>query len=180
HLIIATIPALIAGVLAERYDLDSLRRIDIVAFAMLGFAALLFIADKGGATVRRVDHLTVGQALIVGISQCLAFIPGRSRSGITMVAARAMGYERAEAARFSFLISIPAISALSLWEGLRLIREGADASWTDAGIVAGLSAVSGLFAIAFMMIWLKKAGFMPFVICGLLLGLAVLAYPHVS
>jgi undecaprenyl-diphosphatase len=179
YLIVATIPALIIGFLAEHYAQDMLRRVDVIAFAMIGFAIALFIADRAGATVRRVEDMTIGQALIIGLAQCIAFIPGTSRSGITMVASRFMGYERTEAARFSFLLSIPAISAAGIWEGLKLVHEGADAPWAAAGITAGLSAVTGIFAIAFMMTWLKNAGFMPFVIYRLLLGGALIAYLYI-
>lgn len=69
-----------------------------------------------------------------------------------------------EAARFSFLMSIPAIAAAGLWEGMKLARQGRDAPWSAAGIVASLSAVTGVFAITFMMRWLRNPGFMPFVI----------------
>jgi undecaprenyl-diphosphatase len=120
--------------------------------------------------------MTVGQALIIGLCQCIAFVPGTSRSGITMVASRFMGYERIEGARFSFLMSIPAIAAAGLWEGLKLAREGVDAPWAAAGITAGLSAITGVLAIAFMMRWLRNAGFLPFVIYRLLLGGALIAY----
>jgi undecaprenyl-diphosphatase len=179
YLIVATIPALIAGFLADRYGQDALRRVDVVAFAMIGFAIVLFIADRSGATVRRVGDMTVGQALIIGICQCIAFIPGTSRSGITMVASRFMGYERTEGARFSFLMSIPAIAAAGAWEGLKLARAGIDAPWAAAGITAGLSAITGIFAIAFMMRWLRNAGFLPFVIYRLLLGGALIAYLYI-
>jgi undecaprenyl-diphosphatase len=176
YLIVATIPALIAGFLAEHYGQDYLRHVEVVAFAMIGFAIVLFLADRAGATVRRVQDMTIGQALIVGLSQCIAFIPGTSRSGITMVAARFMGYERTEAARFSFLMSIPAIAAAGLWEGMKLARQGLDAPWGAAGIVAALSAMTGVFAIAFMMRWLRNAGFMPFILYRLILGGALIVY----
>ena len=178
-LIIATIPALIAGLLADRYGQGLLRHVEVVAFAMIGFAIVLFVADRAGATVRRVEDMTVGQALIIGLCQCIAFVPGTSRSGITMVASRFMGYERIEGARFSFLMSIPAIAAAGAWEGLKLAREGVDAPWAAAGITAGLSAVTGVLAIAFMMRWLRNAGFLPFVIYRLLLGGALIAYLYV-
>ncbi|MGH6940465.1 undecaprenyl-diphosphate phosphatase, partial [Hypericibacter sp.] len=67
YLIVATIPALIVGFLAEHYGQDMLRRVDVIAFAMIGFAIVLFIADRAGATVRRVEDMTIGQALIIGV-----------------------------------------------------------------------------------------------------------------
>jgi undecaprenyl-diphosphatase len=143
---------------------------------MICFGLLLFLADRAGLTIMRVEHMTMGQAIAIGLAQCIAFVPGVSRSGITMIAARFMGYERIEAARFSFLLSIPAIAAAGLWEGLNIYRNGSDARLSDAAIVAALSALTGLFAIAILMRWLRKWGFGPFVIYRLLFGAALIAW----
>ena len=94
YLLAATIPALVIGFLIERFVGSGLRRVEVVAWAMVGFAVVLYVADKVGPTLRRLEHMTLGQALIVGLAQPLAFVPGTSRSGITMVAARLMGYEQ--------------------------------------------------------------------------------------
>jgi undecaprenyl-diphosphatase len=178
-LILATIPALIAGFLADRYGQDMLRRVEVVAWTMIGFAIVLYVADRVGLKIRRIEHMTLGQALFIGLAQCIAFIPGTSRSGITMVASRFLGYERAEGARFSFLLSIPAIMAAGSWEGLKLAREGVGENWTAAGITAALSAVTGILAIAFMMRWLRTTGFLAFVIYRLALGGGLLFYLYV-
>jgi undecaprenyl-diphosphatase len=137
---------------------------------MLGFAVALYFADRIGLRIRRLEHVTLGHAIVIGLAQAIAFIPGTSRSGITMVAARFMGYERADAARFSFLLSIPAIVAAGLWEGLKLYQTGSSEVIGDALTAAALSAVAGLIAIAGLMAWLKTATFTPFVIYRLLLG----------
>ena len=174
-LLIGTIPALAVGFLVDRYIGDGLRRMEIVAWTMIGFGIVLYIADRLGLTVRRLEHLTLFHAVVVGCAQALAFVPGTSRSGITMVAARLLGYERAEAARFSFLLSIPAIAAAGLWEGLKVVR-GGDPRMLDAALAAaGLSALAGFLAIAVLMHWLKRSTFTPFVIYRLGLG-AVLLY----
>lgn len=175
-LILATIPAVIAGFLADRYGQDMLRRVEVVAWTMIAFAIVLYIADRVGLKVRRLEHMTLSQALFIGLAQSIAFIPGTSRSGITMVASRFLGYERAEGARFSFLLSIPAILAAGGWEGLKLVREGVGESWAAAGITAGLSAITGILAIAFMMRWLRASGFLPFVLYRLALGAGLLWY----
>ena len=114
--------------------------------------------------------MTFGQALFVGFAQALAFIPGTSRSGICMTAARLVGYERAEAARFAFLLSIPAIAAAGLWKGYQLFSTGQTQQIEVAALTAGLCAIIGLFAIAFMMQWLRRANFTVFVVYRLLLG----------
>lgn len=179
YLLIGTMPALIVGVAVED-RLTALRSIEVVAWAMLGYAVVLYVIDRSSLTVLRLEHVTWGQALFVGIAQCLAFIPGTSRSGVTMVAARLMGYERAEAARFSFLLSIPAISAAGLWEGYGLVQEGNAETIRSAILAAGLSAVAGFVAIAVLMTWLRRATFTPFVLYRLALGSALLYLVYVE
>jgi undecaprenyl-diphosphatase len=145
-----------------------------VAWALIGFGVLLFVADRVGMTIRRMEHMSLGQALVIGAAQVLAFIPGTSRSGITMTAARMLGYERGEAARFSFLLSIPAISAAGLWKGWQLFGTGDPAMLEAAAMTAGLSAVVGFLAIAFLMAWLRRATFTPFVGYRIVLGVVLL------
>lgn len=169
-LLVGTIPALIAGYLVDRYATEILRNVSIVGWALIGFGILLWVADRIGLTIRRVEHMTFGQALFVGFAQALAFIPGTSRSGICMTAARLVGYERAEAARFAFLLSIPAIAAAGLWKGYQLFSCGQTQQIEVAALTAGLCAIIGLFAIAFMMQWLRRANFTVFVVYRLLLG----------
>lgn len=180
YLVIATIPALVVGYVVQKYFAKQLRSMEVVAWAMLGYAVVLYVVDRAGLTVRRLEHVTWGQALFVGVAQCLAFIPGTSRSGVTMVAARFLGYERAEAARFSFLLSIPAISAAGIWEGYSLFREGDDATIHWAVLAAGFSAVAGFIAIAVLMAWLRRATFTPFVVYRLLLGALLLYLVYVE
>ena len=173
YLLIGTIPALAVGAAIEDH-LVVLRNIEVVAWAMLAYAIVLYVVDRSSLTVRRLEHVTWAQALFVGLAQCLAFIPGTSRSGVTMVAARLLGYERAEAARFSFLLSIPAISAAGIWEGYGLFREGNAETIHWALLAAGFSAVAGFLAIAVLMAWLRRATFTPFVLYRLALGSALL------
>lgn len=176
YLLAATLPALAVGYALETLAGGTPRQIEVVAWAMIGFALVLWIADRVGMRVKRLEHLSLGQALVIGIAQPLAFIPGTSRSGITMMAARLMGYERKEAARFSFLLSIPAILAAGLYEGLKLAETGNAAALGGAGLAMIFSALTGLAAIAFLMRWLKRSSFTPFVIYRLILGVGLLAW----
>ncbi len=169
-LLLATIPALAVGFFVDRYVGDLLRDPRIVAWALIGFGVVLYLADRSGMTIRRVEHLPLAHALAIGLAQVLAFIPGTSRSGITMSAARLLGYERAEAARFSFLLSIPAISAAGLWKGWELFRAGDPEALEAAALTGGFSAVAGFLAIAFLMAWLRRATFTVFVGYRILLG----------
>jgi undecaprenyl-diphosphatase len=175
YLLIATIPALIVGYLVDRYAGTALRSPALIGWTFIVFGIVLYASDKIGLTVRRLEHIRLGHALVIGLAQAVAFIPGVSRSGITMVAARLMGFERAEAARFSFLLSIPAIAAGGIWKGRQLLESGSTEALHNAAWVCGLSAVAGFLAIAFLMAWLKRSSFTPFVIYRLLFG-GVLLY----
>jgi undecaprenyl-diphosphatase len=170
YILAGTIPALIVGFMIDQYVGDGLRKMEVVAWTMICFAVVLYVADRVGLMVRRLEHVTLSHAIIIGLAQVLAFVPGTSRSGITMVAGRLLGYERADATRFSFLLSIPAICAAGLWEGLKLFKAGDTHVLADAATACVMSAIAGIFAIAVLMAWLRRMSFMPFVIYRLLLG----------
>ena len=175
--VLATLPVVGAGYLLKDYITDALHGdIALVAWATIGFGVLLMAADRVGMTVRRVEHITVFQALFIGASQILALIPGTSRSGITMTAARFFGYERPEAARFSLLLSIPAILGAGTLTGLELHETGDIHLQYEALVAAGVAFVAALIAIALMIRWLRTAGFMPFVIYRIALGVALLVW----
>lgn len=173
-LLVASVPALAIGFALDQWAGDALRDYRIIAGTLIGFGILLYVADRMGLTVRRIEHMSAGAALAIGFFQCLAFIPGTSRSGITMTMARVMGYERLEAARFSFLLSIPTIAAAGLYKGYQLVRAGDFAEMERALMMTGLAAITGFLAIAFMMYWLRRASFAPFVAYRLILGGALL------
>ena len=170
NVVVGTIPIVIVGFAAKDYIAFGLRNIELIAWATLGFGILLWIADRLGMTVWRLEHLGVPSALVIGLAQVLALIPGTSRSGITMTAGRLMGLERSEAARFSMLLSIPTIIAAGTLTGLEVWEEGMMQFGTDLLLAAAMAFFAGLFAIALMMQWLKRSGFGPFVIYRILLG----------
>ena len=124
--------------------------------------------------MRRTEHVSVTDALFIGLAQVLALLPGTSRSGVTMTAARFLGFERAEAARFSLLLSIPAILGAGTLAGLDLYQTGNLRLGLDAALAAGLAFLSAWLAIALMMAWLRSAGFTPFVVYRLAIGLVIL------
>ncbi len=168
--LIGTLPVILVGFFAKDFITQTLRSAEVIAWTTLIFGLLLYMADKMGLTVRRIEHITLVQAGIIGLSQVLALIPGTSRSGITMTAARFFGFERAEAARFSMLLSIPAILGAGTLAALDLYKIG-DLQLTGSALVAlGLSFLSALLAIALMMAWLRRASFTPFVIYRVLLA----------
>lgn len=173
-LLVATIPALIIGALLELFVGKYLHTAEIVGWNLIIWGIILYVADKIGLTVRRMEHLNAGQALIIGVFQCLAFIPGTSRSAITMTVARTLGYERIAAARFSFLLSIPAIAAAGLYQGYELLQAPGPQMMQQVGLMIAGTAVTGFLALAFMMYWLRRSGFAPFVLYRILLGVVVL------
>ncbi|SDG55174.1 undecaprenyl-diphosphate phosphatase [Roseospirillum parvum] len=168
--VLGTLPVVGAGLALKDMIGDDLRSLTVIGWTTLGFGIALWLADRAGMTVRRVDHLTWRDALLIGLAQCLALVPGTSRAGITMTAARVLGYERADSARFSMLLSIPTILAAGTLAGLEVQASG-DLQLSHDMILAGaLSCLVALAAIALMMAWLKHAGFTPFVLYRIALG----------
>ncbi len=174
---IGTVPVVLVG-FAVSDHLDLLRRLDVIGWAMLVFGIVLYLADQYRPNRDRLASMGPGGALAIGCAQILALVPGTSRAGITMTAARLLGYERTEAARFSMLLSIPTITAAGLLLTLELVRRDELALTKDALIGAVLAFVSAFIAIVLMMRWLRRASFTPFVIYRVVfgIGLLVLAY----
>jgi undecaprenyl-diphosphatase len=173
-LLVAAIPYLAAAFLVERYAGDALRSPLIVGNALAWFGLLLYGADKLGLTVRRVEHMTFGQALMIGIIQCCAVIPGAGGTAITMTIGRVLGYERPDAVRFAFLLSIPILAAVGGYKGWLLFQAGAAIDFAQGGLALGLSAATGMLAIAFLSYWVRRTGFAPFVLYRVGLGAYVL------
>ena len=179
RLLIATLPVIVAGFVVSSYFPHGIRNMEMIAWATIGFAILLWISDRLGMTVRQVEHLSKSNALFIGVLQILALIPGTSRAGITMTAGRMLGMERTEAARFSMLLSIPTIAGAGVLSGAMLFQTGDTALPLSAIIAAALSFVTGLIAIALLMQWLKKSSFTPFIIYRIALGGGLLAWIYV-
>jgi undecaprenyl-diphosphatase len=174
---IGTIPVVLAGLALKLVGTGSLRSVEVIGWATLGFGLLLYGADRWGARTRGVRDMGYGAALAIGLAQVLALIPGTSRSGITMTAGRALGLRRDEAARFSMLLSIPTIIAAGALLSLDLLDQGTELR-SDALLAAGLALLSAWLSIALLMRWLARATFTPFVIYRCVLGLGLLAYAY--
>ena len=173
-LLVATVPFLIvAPVLALSGAADALRSVTVIAWASIVFGLVLYAADRMPV---RLHHLPrrLPPALAIGAAQCLALIPGTSRSGITITAARALGYDRTEAARFSMLMSIPAIGASGAYLALDAAAE--PVAWGPIGIVAALSLASAYAAIGLFLRLTRSASFTPFVAYRVALGTVLLLF----
>jgi len=174
NLIIASIPVIIIGFIIQMFEFSFLCSLHVMAWMMLIFGVVLMIADKFDAK-RSLDKMGIKDAIYVGLSQALALIPGVSRSGITMTSARFLGFSRVEAARFSLLLSIVAISGAGFLTSLDLFEEQSFILNNSVFIAIALSFLAGWISIILMMKWLSKASFKPFAIYRIILGVALLA-----
>ena len=174
----ATIPAVLFGFVLKWFGLlEAIRGIEVVAWNALIFGILLYVADEWGPRVKTMENITFKSAMIIGLAQAIALIPGTSRSGITMTAARFLGFERADSARFSFLLGIPAIAGAGIFTLTDMETHGQ--TLPPGAITAAIfTFFSALAAIAFLMALVKRLSFTPFVMYRMLLAgfLLVLAY----
>jgi len=177
-LVLATLPVIGVGYWMHKTMPGGIRSIEVIGWATLVFGVVLWATDRFGLTVRRMEHLKIFDVMVIGISQCVALIPGTSRSGITMAAGRLLGMERPDCARFSMLLSIPTIMGAGTLKGLELYKSGDLAQMHSAISAAALSFVAALIAIAVMMAWLKRASFTPFVIYRVVLGPFLIAVAY--
>lgn len=178
-ILIGTIPAVIVGfILHEAGIADSLRALTVIGWTTLIFGIVLYLADRFGPTHHDLSALTPISAALVGLAQCLALIPGTSRSGITITAGRALGFKRTEAARFSMLLSIPTILGAGTLAALDLLKLGEAQVTQDALLAAALSALAAFGAIALFMRWLQRSSMTPFVIYRVVLGLGLLGWAY--
>jgi len=173
NIIIASLPVIIVGFAIQMFEFSFLCMLEVMAWMTLIFGIVLMIADRFDSTLK-IEQMGVKNAFLIGLSQTLALIPGVSRSGITMTSARFLGYSRVEAARFSLLLSIVAISGAGTLSGLDLFQEGGLILSRDIGIAVLFSFLAGWISIILMMKWLSKASFKPFGIYRIILGVILL------
>ena len=178
-LMIATLPVVIFGLIIKLAGLDELlRSVAVIGWTMLGFGLVLYWADMTGRTEKTSTDWTIRDAVFMGLAQVLALIPGTSRSGITITAARRLGYGREGAARLSMLMSIPTIAASGILLGADVIGQANWALARDALIGAVFAFVAALAALSLMMRLLRSVSFTPYVIYRVLLGVALLVYAY--
>lgn len=179
--ILGTIPVGLFGLFLEAFDIvdNYLRSILVIAATTIIFGLLLGYADKkynnAKSDALKDEHqLSWKDVAIIGSAQALALIPGTSRSGVTMTAAALLGFTRTAAARYSFLLSIPAILLPGGLKGYQLVSEGAHFDWSFLILGVIVSALSALACIHVFLKLLDKIGFMPFVWYRLALGFGLL------
>jgi undecaprenyl-diphosphatase len=176
YIIFGSIPIVVFGVLFQKTIETTFRSLWIIAFTLIVFGILLGVADVIGAKRRAITDLTVPHATIFGLAQSLALIPGVSRSGGTITAGLLMGYSRAAAARYSFLLAIPAVIGSGFFELYKTIKDpGPEVFGPAETVVAtGMAFVVGLVVIVFFMNYISKRSFLPFVIYRIVIGVVLI------
>jgi undecaprenyl-diphosphatase len=184
-IILGSVPIVVLGLLFQDDIETTFRSLWIVAATLIVFGVLLGIADFVGKQDRELKDLTVGHAVVYGIAQALALIPGVSRSGGTITAGRFLGYSRAAAARYAFLLAIPAVFGSGLYQLYKAVTEpcSAEAAAASAGactaevygpLETALATIVafgvGLAVIAFFLRYISRRSFLPFVIYRIALG----------
>ena len=183
-IVIGSIPIVVLGLLFQDQIETTLRSLWITAVMLIAFGILLGIADVVGAKRRRLKDLTVGHGVIYGFAQALALIPGVSRSGGTITAGLFMGYERRAAARYAFLLAIPAVLGSGFYQVYKSIAAPCLPGATNClpetfgpieTLVATVVAfLVGLVVIAFFMSYISKRSFLPFVIYRIVIGIVLI------
>ena len=173
YLIVATLPAVAAGFLFERYASGVLRDPVAVAAFLLGFGALLYICDRKTTASKTLRDMNLVDALFFGVAQAFAILPGASRAGVTITGGLFRNYRREEAARFSFLLAIPVIVAAGVFE-IRHLGYAEMFRWSFALGVA-TSFVSALFAIRFLLSYVRTRSFTLFVVYRAVLSVVIIA-----
>ena len=177
-IIVGSIPIVVLGLLFQDRIETTLRDLRIVAIALVTFSLILYWADRVGAKKRELEDLTVGHGVAYGLAQALALIPGVSRSGGTITMGLFLGYTRAAAARYSFLLAIPAVLGSGVFQAYEALTgdvAGETVSWGPTIVATVIAFAVGLSVIAWLLRYLDRGSFTPFVVYRIVLGLLVLA-----
>ena len=173
-IIIGSIPIVVLGLVFKDQIETVFRSLWLVAIMLIVFGVLLGVADAIGARRRTLKDLTLGHGVIYGLAQSLALIPGVSRSGGTITAGLLLGYEREAAARYAFLLAIPAVFGSGIYQAVKSIGEPSVFSAGETLAATGIAFVVGLGVIAFFMRWISQRSFLPFVVYRILLGIVLI------
>lgn len=174
-LALGTVPAAIAGLLLAGWISEHLRSPSVIVLTLSAYAILMLLADRFGRRDRVLTGIGLKDALLIGLAQALALVPGTSRSGVTITAALALGFERTDAARFSFLLAVPVILLATAYELTVLLRADAAIAWGQLLAGAVISGIVAYLSIQFFMRFVQRVGLLPFVMYRLALA-AVIVY----
>ena len=172
-IIVGSIPIVVLGLLFQDSIETTFRDLRIIAIALVAFSLVLYWADRVGTGKREIEDLTVRHGLIYGLAQAMALVPGVSRSGGTITAGRFMGYSRAAAARYSFLLAVPAVLGSGFFQAAESLSDG-DLSWGPTALATVIAFGVGLAVISWLLRYLDHGSFTPFVVYRVVLGLLLL------
>lgn len=174
-IIIGTVPIVVVGFLAQDYIRSVFRSLWLVAAVLIVFGIILGLADLLARRTRELDEMTYRDGILIGLAQVLSLVPGVSRSGSTMTAGRLLGYTRPAAARFGFLLAVPAVFGSGLYELVHSFGEPEGAyGYAETAVATVVAFGVGFAVIAFLMRYIEKRSFLPFVIYRVVLGAALM------
>lgn len=174
-IIIGTVPIVLVGFFAQEYIRTTFRSLWLVAIVLIAFGLLLGLADRLGKRTKAIENLSYRDGILIGLAQMLALIPGVSRSGATTTAGLTLGYTRPAAARFGFLLAIPAVFGSGLYELVHSFGEPDGAyGYAETAVATIVAFGVGFAVIAFLMRYIERGSFLPFVIYRLALGTALI------
>ena len=171
---IGTIPAAAAGLAFAGWIEANLRSPVVIVGTLAGYAVVMILADRYGRRDKNVSDVRLGHAIIIGCAQALALVPGTSRSGVTISAARILGFDRRDAARFSFLLSVPVILLATIYELGGLLLSDEAVAWAQLAVSAIVAAVVAYASIDFFMRFVSRIGLLPFALYRLVLAAVIL------
>ncbi|WP_171210304.1 MULTISPECIES: undecaprenyl-diphosphate phosphatase [unclassified Ruegeria] len=176
---IATIPVVLVGLVLHVTGWnEAMRSVAVIGWAMLGFGLVLYVMDQRGAQTKTAADWGIRDAVVMGLWQVLALIPGTSRSGITITGARQLGYSREDGARIAMLMSIPTILASGALLSVDVIRQADAQLAKDGAIAAAFAFIAALLALTLMMRLLRSISFTPYVIYRVIVGIILLVIAY--
>jgi undecaprenyl-diphosphatase len=173
-IIVGSLPVVVIGLAFKNLIENQLRSLWVIAFTLIVFGIILAIADRFGKRNRGIESLTTKHGILFGLGQALAVIPGVSRSGGTISVGLALGYSRQAAARYSFLLAIPAVLASGLYEFAKSYKDLAPSDLVATAVATVVAFAVGFSVIVVLLRYLSRGSFMPFVAWRIIVGLAVL------
>ncbi len=175
YLVFTTLPAVVIGGILSYIGMDWVRTSKLIGWTLIIYSLLLWYADTKFSTKKNLSDMKLKEALAIGFAQCLAFMPGTSRSGVTITMGRFLGFNRSEIAKFSMLLSIPSILSAGILMTYQVYKGNVITELSLAYQAIGMSFIFSFLAIFLMMKWLRFATFLPFVIYRIVLGGLLLA-----
>lgn len=171
---IGTIPAAVAGLLLGGWIAANVRSALVVVATLSIYGVLMAVVDRYAPWKRDISVIRIRDAVIIGMAQALALVPGTSRSGVTITAARLLGIRRQDAARFSFVLAAPVILIATIYEVVKLVTGDMQVAWENLAVAAVISGVVAYLSIDFFMRFVGALGLLPFAVYRLILAGVIL------